>query len=86
MTSAKSQQIGVKTTPYYHCVSRCEYRGKLLRKCKKGQDQHTIFLLTLGSSGCSLSERKSVQMSLELVARFNHLSIAIRANQGSVLH
>jgi len=64
MTTAKSQQIGVKATPYYHCISRCEYSNRLLRKCKTGQGQHTIFLLALGNSGCSLSELKSVQMPL----------------------
>ena len=64
MTSAKSQQICVKATPYYHCISRCEHRGKQLRKRKTGQGQHTICLLALGNSCCSLSERKSIQMSL----------------------
>jgi len=79
MTSARSQQIGVEATPFYHCISRCEYRGKLLRKRKTGQDQHTISLLALGNFGCLLSEHKSVQMPLELVARFDHFSIEIRA-------
>jgi len=86
MTTARSQQIGVEATPYYHCVSRCEYNSKLPRKCKIGEDQHIICLLALGNSSSSLLERKFVQMPLELVARFNHLSIAIRANQGIALY
>jgi len=64
MTSAKSQQIDVEATPFYHCVSRCKYSSRLPRKCKTGQDQHTIRLLALGNSGCSLLERKSIPMSL----------------------
>jgi len=64
MTTAKSQQIGVEATPYYHCISRCEYSSRLLTKRKTAQGQHTICLLALGNSGGSLSERKSVQTSL----------------------
>lgn len=86
MTSARSQQICVKATPYYHCVSRCEYSSKLPRKFKTGEDQHTTCLLALGNSGGSLLERKFVQTSLGLLPRFDHLSIEIRANQGGVLH
>jgi len=29
MTSARSQQICVKATPYYHCISRCMRRSFL---------------------------------------------------------